>query len=106
MLLEEWSVWKGEGHPDNKVGWALDPKKTCDYIAYAFWDSKKCYVVPYKLLRQTFENNRERWKGKYMKNGKVVEAPNKTYRTLSVPVPWDELRRCLAQERNEMFVLD
>ena len=54
ILLEEWSVFHAEGDWRNRIGWALDAKKRCDFIAYAVPTACKCYLLPFELLRLTF----------------------------------------------------
>jgi len=59
ILLEEWSVWRGT--PDNSiVGWTLDRRKQCDYIAYAVIPAKRCWLLPFELLRQAMIWNMDR----------------------------------------------
>jgi len=94
ILLEEWSVWRGEGVSGNKIGWTLDDEKRCNFIAYAIPSAKRCYLLPFELLRQAFRANLERWRCNY----RTVKARNHDYETVNVPVPWPELKLHLCQQ--------
>lgn len=66
-----------------KPGWVVKPM-TCDFIAYAFEPTRRCYLLPYQLLRRAWEIHGESWKAEYG----IKRAPNKSYVTLGVPVPY------------------
>ena len=77
ILLEAFSDWdKG------KPGW-LDKGLTCDFIAYAFAETKTCYLLPFRTLRSAWVANRSEWWAKYGR----CDAANRGYTTVSVPVP-------------------
>lgn len=99
ILLEQWSVWRGENATGNKVGWSLDPEKQCDYVAYAVPCAHKCYLLPFDLLRQTFKRNLLQWQRNYG----VLSAQNDGYETVNVAVPWDELKRKLCEQMVRKF---
>jgi|TARA_Y100000310_G_scaffold5228_1_gene6124 hypothetical protein len=100
VLLEEWSVWKGEGHSQNKVGWALDPEKQCDFIAYAVIPARKCYLLPFELLRQAFMTHRSEWVREYR-----LPRPtrNRGYVTLNVGIPPGVLKVALWEQMHRKF---
>ena len=99
ILLEEWSVWRGEAAAGNKIGWSLDAEKQCDFIAYSIPSAEKCYFLPFELLRQAFVVNRLRWRRDYG----VRTARNHGYDTVNVPVPWVELKKRLCQQMIRRF---
>ena len=100
ILLEEWSVWRGT--PDNSiVGWTLDRRKQCDYIAYAVIPAKRCWLLPFELLRQAMIWNMDRWKRVPKKY--PLDAPNNGYKTRNVGVEWRELKRGLEQQMLRQF---
>lgn len=77
ILLEYWSNY------ERRIpGWVAKDL-ACDYIAYAMVPSQTCHFLPFHLLRQAWRKNRQEWVGTYRR----VEAKNKTYTTISVPVP-------------------
>jgi hypothetical protein len=109
LLIEEWSVYYGPNDPKNKIGWSLDPEKQCDFVAYAVPPSKKCYLLPYELTRQTCLFNLERWKTLKSKNGKPnypLDAQNETYRTRNCAVDWEEFTRCFKIQMLRKFGSD
>ncbi len=63
-------------------GW-IEKNLAIDYLAYAFPNSKRCYLFPWPFLRRAWKQNGEQWKRQY----KRVEAQNKGYKTISVAVP-------------------
>jgi len=63
-------------------GW-IEKDLSIDYLAYAFIPSKKCYLFPWPMLRKAWVINKAQW----LRDYKTVVAPNRTYNTLSVPVP-------------------
>jgi hypothetical protein len=94
ILLEEWSVcdWdftKKSLKRGRKIGWATDPEKRCDFIAYAIPVSGKCWVLPFEILRQTVISNIEAWKSESRWYPKV--ARNRGYETVNVAVPPNRL---------------
>jgi hypothetical protein len=80
ILLEFWS---DEQH--SKPGW-IAQDLACDFIAYAFVPSQRCYLLPFQQLRRAWLENRYEW----VKSYKRVHAENFNsyhYTTVSVPVP-------------------
>ena len=77
ILLEYWSSI------ESKIpGWIAKDLAT-DFIAYVFKPTKKCYMLPFQLLRLSWKKNHREW----VKNHRIVEAKNKNYTTVSVCVP-------------------
>ena len=66
----------------NSAGW-IEKDLPLDYLAYAYMPSRRVLLFPWVALRTAWIVNRERW----LKTYKCIEAPNKTYMTLSVCVP-------------------
>lgn len=67
-------------------GW-MQKDMTCDFIAYAFLPSQRCFLLPYQQLRTAWMNNRVEWKERYG----VQFAINSGYRTSFIPVPIDRV---------------
>lgn len=85
IVLEYWSNYEKQ-----IPGW-IAKGLYCDYIAYAFEPSQRCYLIPYHTLRIAWKRNGKQWVKKYPK----VEAKNATYTTVSVAVPIDQLMSAL-----------
>jgi len=77
FLLEYISVDK-TGAP----GW-MEKELNIDYLAYAFMPIKRCYLLPWPLLRRAWLHFKNDWLNKYP----IKPAENKGYKTLSVAVP-------------------
>lgn len=99
VLLEEWSVFHGERDQRNKIGWALDRKKRCDYVAYAIPLAGICYLLPFELLRLAFTVNRSPWTRTYG----TRDAKNSGYVTRNVPIPWKVLHTALVDQMHRGF---
>jgi len=63
----------------------------CDFIAYAFLPSRKCYLLPFLQLRRAWDSNGRRWFKQY----EIIRADNGNYKTASVAVPTDVLLAAL-----------
>jgi len=85
ILLEEYSKWE-----EKVPGWLEKNNKT-DYIAYVILPSRLIYMLPYPILRLAYLKNKEKWIREY---GRKF-APNTSYSTSNIPVPWEELKRAL-----------
>lgn len=72
-------------------GWIEKPL-TCDYIAYAFMDIRKCYLLPWPMLRHAWRINKHVW----LKERPIKTAKNRGYNTLSVAIPIHELRTAIS----------
>ncbi len=102
VLLEEWSVWYADGDRRNKIGWALDNSKRCDFIAYAIVPSHKCYLLPFELLRQAFMAHRGQW----VRQFRLAPARNDGYVTLNIALPPAELKAALWEQMHRRFDSD
>ena len=72
-------------------GW-LAKDLVCDYLAYAFMPSARCYVLPFQQLRPCWQKYRREWVPQY---GPPIEAQNEEYVSVSVVVPISVLRSAL-----------
>ncbi len=62
LALETWSVMP-QGEQPGKIGWTLDQQKRTDLVLYTFdpSDSDYFYILPFQLLRITFNRELNRW---------------------------------------------
>lgn len=86
ILLERWSD-KERGKP----GWIQKPL-ACDFIAYAFAPSRRCYLLPVVPLQRAWRLNGRYWIDRY---GERL-AMNPGYRSSNVPVPIGTLMGAIA----------
>lgn len=85
IALEYWS------NKERKVpGW-IAKDLACDFIAYAFVPSGRCYLLPFQTLRRAWRDNHKQWVSEYFK----VVAQNPGYQTISVAVPIPVLMEAL-----------
>ena len=107
ILLEEWTVadydWKNKKLiRGRKIGWTLDPSKTCDFISYAVLSSGVCFLLPYELLRMATAFNLASWKEspdcKY-----PVPVANEGYTTINIAVPWTILKDQITRQMHRTF---
>lgn len=77
IALERWS-----DEAKQKPGWIQKPL-LCDYIAYAFIPSRRCYLFPTLLLQRAWRLSGREWIASYGQ----IRAYNKGYVTISIPVP-------------------
>lgn len=101
VLLEEVSQHYGTGHPRNKVGWAMDPNKRVDFIAYALPSRARCYLMPFELLRVTYATNRGLWHREAQWYPKV--SMNKGYQTINCAVPWSVLKAAMCEQMHRKY---
>jgi hypothetical protein len=98
IALERWS------DREKKVpGW-VQKDLACDFIAYAFVPSQRCYLFPFLTLRRAWILEGKRWcdLAEQKAGGfSVVHAENRGYTTESIAVPLDIL---LASIRQSMTV--
>lgn len=86
ILLEQWS------DEERRVpGWVQKPL-ACDFIAYAFAPSRRCYLLPVALLQRAWRLQGRGWITAYGQR----RARNPGYVSTSVPVPLPELERAMA----------
>jgi hypothetical protein len=84
ILLERWSDQR-----QKTPGW-VQKDLACDYIAYAFVPSQRCYMLPFQQLRKAWLTNGRKWimKASQKADGfKTVLADNDKYVTESIAVP-------------------
>ncbi|WP_245755800.1 hypothetical protein [Qipengyuania nanhaisediminis] len=81
ILLERWSD-EQRGTP----GWIKKPL-ACDFIAYAFAPSRRCYLLPVVQLQRALRLNGRQWIERYGERF----AMNPGYRSSNVPVPIETL---------------
>lgn len=86
ILLERWSD-EGRGKP----GWIQKPL-ACDFIAYAFAPSRRCYLLPVVPLQRAWRLNGRNWIANYGER----RAVNQGYRSSNVPVPIETLMAAIA----------
>jgi len=101
ILIEEFSVWLGERHPKNKVGWTLDPHKQCDYIAYAIPRLNRCYLMAFELLRLAAAARLDEWKRLRDRKGRrcyPLDALNRGYQTRNCAVSWERLTAAISEQ--------
>lgn len=85
ILLERWSDRGRE-----KAGW-MQKDLACDYIAYAFVPSQRCYLLPFQDLRRAWLRFGRQWIRTY----RPVLAENEGWTTECVPVPISVLQEAL-----------
>lgn len=79
ILLERWS-----DEAKRKPGW-IQKSLACDYLAYAFVPSQRCYLFPFPILRRAWLMKGRDW----CANCPEIRAQNRGYVTVSVAVPID-----------------
>lgn len=85
VLLETVSV-DATGAP----GWIVKEGMLTDYLLYIFTGTR-AYLYPWELLKIAWARNGEAWLKRYG----TVKAVNKSYTTLSVPVPLTVLSKAI-----------
>lgn len=91
ILLEQWS-----DEARRSPGWVQKPL-ACDFIAYAFAPSRKCYLLPVAPLQRAWRQRGRQWVERYGQR----RARNPGYVSASVPVPIATLMPAMAEA---MFV--
>ena len=81
ILLERWSDEAGR-----KPGWVQKPL-ACDFIAYAFAPSRRCFLLPVTPLQRAWRLNGKHWISTFGER----KARNVGYVSTNVPVPIDTL---------------
>lgn len=91
-------LWEYFSDRDRKTrGWC-DKDLACDYIAYAFVPSRRCFLLPALQLRRAWSENGVEWicRANQDENGyRIVDADNGRYTTRSVAVPLRESMRAI-----------
>jgi hypothetical protein len=86
VCLEYWS-----DEERRRPGWVAKDLG-CDFVAYAFIPSGRCYLLPFPLLRRAWRLNAKEWVrlGRLNRDGfRLVEARNRggwTSRSVAVPI--------------------
>lgn len=94
IALERWS-----DRDKQTPGW-IQKDLACDFIAYAFVPTQRCYLLPFPTLRKAWQLEGRRWvelAEQGLGGFKVIHAKNKTYVTESIAVPTDLLMATLGQ---------
>ena len=86
ILLEQWS-----DEDRRKPGW-IQKDLACDFIAYAFAPSRRCFLLPVALLQRAWRQNGRHWIERYGQR----RARNVGYVSTSVPVPIPDLEVAMA----------
>lgn len=87
ILLEQWS-----DEARRSPGWVQKPL-ACDFIAYAFAPSRRCYLLPVALLQRAWRMNGRGWIEEYGQR----RARNTSWTSASVPVPIAVLREAISE---------
>ena len=87
ILLEQWS-----DEERRKPGWVQKPL-ACDFIAYAFAPSRKCYLLPVAPLQRAWRLFGRQWIDRHGQR----RARNDGYVSASVPVPIQLLMAAMAE---------
>lgn len=85
ILLEQWS-----DEARQVPGWIQKPL-ACDFIAYAFAPSHRCYLLPVVPLQRAWRLYGKQWIESFGQR----RAGNQGYVTTSVPIPVDTLLRAM-----------
>ena len=87
ILLEQWS-----DEDRRKPGWVQKPL-ACDFIAYAFAPSRRCYLLPVAPLQRAWRLYGRDW----LRTFGQRRARNPGYISASVPVPISVVMRGMAE---------
>ena len=92
VLLEYWS------NTERRIpGW-IAKDLACDFVAYAYLETQRCFFLPFPLLRRTWKQHGREWVSRAEKEEegyKKVVAQNRGYTTTSVAVSWDILYQAI-----------
>lgn len=72
-------------------GW-IEKDLAIDYLAYAFMPIERVYLFPWDMLRRAWKYYKREWIARYPR----ITAQNDGYKTFSVAVPIDTLRRSVS----------
>lgn len=97
IFLETWSKKESQVR-----GWIAKDLQT-DFIAYAFENTKECYLMPFQNMRKAYLENRFSWCRRYGKRQTRTKTRCKRgfYTTEGIPVPIPVL---LEEIKNSMVV--
>lgn len=97
-------LWEYESDSDRHTpGWCAKDL-ACDFIAYAYIPSKRCFLLPAIQIRRAWLENGVAWISQANRGDtgfRIVDAPNKGYFTRSVAVPLKETFKAI---RDAMIV--
>jgi hypothetical protein len=74
--------YESKGPKYQAIGW-MEKDLQIDYLAYAFMPSKRCYILPWQLLRKVWIEHKNEWFKKYEKK----PGKNDGYDTWGLCVP-------------------
>ena len=93
VLLEYWS------NTERRIpGWVAKDL-ACDFVAYAYLETQRCFLLPFHLLRRAWKQHGREWVSKAEREEegyKKVVAQNRGYTTTSVAVSWDILYQAIS----------
>ena len=92
VLLEYWS------NTERRIpGW-IAKDLACDFVAYAYLETQRCFLLPFPLLRRAWKQHGREWVEKaesQEEEFRKVVARNQGYITTSVAVSWNVLSEAL-----------
>ncbi len=94
FLVEVWSDVAGR-----RLGWSRK-KSHCQYIAYVWPQYEFGVLIPFQLLRTTYERHKHAWKRDGLR---VVDAQNRSYVTRNVAVPLERFKSDVAEAMTVYF---
>lgn len=89
-------IWSDEAR--KVAGWLTKGQAT-DYLAYAFVDTRRCFLLPFLSLQRAFRERQAHWiaLAEWDADGyRMVRADNGRYTTVSVAVPIKEVLTAIA----------
>lgn len=92
----------------NTLGW-MDKDLECDFIAYAWLSTGKCWFLSFPVLKRTWNSMREIWLDRFEHKfaDNIDERPGcPDYRTRCVAVPIKEIQRYLNGKEMFMVAID
>jgi hypothetical protein len=100
VRAEDWpdfclEVWSDIEH--TRPGWIAKDRE-CDFIAYAFVPSRRCYLLPFLTLRTAWHRHGAEWRDRAKLKApgyRVIRADNGRYTTVSIGVPIEDLLAAL-----------
>ncbi len=87
FLAEIWSVFFAAGDRRNAPGWSVNQEHLTDVIGWGIEKTDTCCLIPYLALRRFIQREARHW----LAERHLVVADNGRYKTINIPVPWQEL---------------
>ena len=84
----------------NAPGWIEKETLQIDYLAYAFMQSKRCFLFPWQGLRRAWLTHKTAWMDlarRKMSGYSLHAAPNPNYHTLCIMIPTKDLANAVAR---------